>query len=184
MTTMDKKKAKRIAQTELDAALRRMNRESWRAYVRELRVLDKRSREAQARQPRIIEVSLRTFDADHPGHPLGKGYPPGETFRMDGESHRAAWMRVLRADPCAYCGERIGTTVDHIEPKRYPTNAIGGTHSWLNYTGACHSCNGGKKAHSLLDYLYRRKWNRPVEARTLGDMRRARKMARRMVGSR
>ena len=89
---------------------------------------------------------------DDPGNPLGKGYPLGRTLREDGESHREAWMRVLRADPCSYCGGPAGT-VDHIEPQCRRASGLGGAHSWMNYCGACQRCNGRKSARSLLHVL-------------------------------
>lgn len=88
-----------------------------------------------------------------------------------GESHLMAWERVVRCDPCAYCGATIhigdgrglrdvgwwgSGTVDHIEPKTLPVRGIGGAHSWINVTGACGSCNGGKSRRSMLDYLWHR----------------------------
>lgn len=99
---------------------------------------------------------------DHPGNPLGVGMPSGEPLRVDGESHREAWKRILRGDPCAYCGRRMfpcafnpdGRTVDHIIPhtKARPNEG----HAWLNYTGSCVSCNTSKKDTHLLMWLARR----------------------------
>ena len=63
---------------------------------------------------------------------------------------RERWWKVLRRDPCAYCGERHkrrDMTVDHIVPK-----AKGGGH-WENVTGACRPCNSDKGPMSLLDFL-------------------------------
>lgn len=97
------------------------------------------------------------FTESDPGYPLGKGYPPGRTLRQDGESHRQWWMRVLRDDLCAYCATIApAQTVDHIEPRSRKARGIGGAHCWLNYTGACPSCNTGKRDLALLDYLHRR----------------------------
>ena len=95
----------------------------------------------------------RWLDSD-PGHPLGRGYPGGSPLREDGETHRTAWMRLLRADPCAYCDSPgPAETVDHIEPRSRPARAPDGAHCWTNYTGACARCNAGKAAKPLLAYL-------------------------------
>lgn len=57
-----------------------------------------------------------------------------------------AYRRVLRGDPCAYCG---GTAhlVDHIDPRP------GGSNDWDNLTAACRSCNGRKGAMTMLAAL-------------------------------
>ena len=105
----------------------------------------------------MIGVVDRWLDSD-PGHPLGYGYPGGSPLREDGESHRAAWMRLLRSDPCAYC-HRPGPagTLDHIEPRCRPARAPGGAHCWTNYTGACGRCNAAKADRPLLVFLAARR---------------------------
>lgn len=104
-----------------------------------------------------IEALRQMIDRDDPGHPLGRGMPTGETLREDGESHRQAWMRTLRVDPCAYCGVVcVDATVDHVEPRQFPARGLGGAHTWLNFTGACAACNWSKSSESLLEFLYRR----------------------------
>ena len=101
---------------------------------------------------------------DHPGHPLGAGYPTGLTLRDDGQSHREAWASIVRRDPCSYCGGP-GGTYDHIEPKSQPARTgaraheclpaldQGGVHSWVNYAGACTACNGRKAVRGLLHFF-------------------------------
>lgn len=104
----------------------------------------------------------RWLDSD-PGHPLGHGYPTGSPLRQDGETHRAAWMRLLRADPCAYCDAPAPSgTLDHIEPRARPGRAPGGVHCWTNYTGACERCNAAKAATPLVLFLAARaaSWRR------------------------
>jgi 5-methylcytosine-specific restriction endonuclease McrA len=130
----------------LQDALRWMEVRDYALYLRELRRRERHSR-------RLAHVTLRDYDEDHPGHPLGRGMPPGAPFRLD-ESHTDGWQRVVRADPCAYCGSRPAGTVDHIVPRsegRY------GLHGWTNFAGACESCNGSKDSESLLAFLARRK---------------------------
>lgn len=60
------------------------------------------------------------------------------------------FVPVLRADPCAYCGE-AGSVIDHIVPL-----AEGGEHDVSNLTGACRSCNARKRTRSLLRFLLAR----------------------------
>jgi hypothetical protein len=98
------------------------------------------------------------FERSDGGYPLGVGMPLGRSMREDGESHRQAWMRIIRNDPCAFCSRSRGGTVDHIEPKdpAIPTRGIGGCHSWVNYTSACQNCNSSKGSESLLMFLGRR----------------------------
>ena len=98
-------------------------------------------------------ITDRWLDSD-PGHPLGRGYPGGSPLREDGETHRAAWMRLLRGDPCAYCDRPgPGGTVDHVEPRCRPARSPGGAHCWTNYTGACARCNTLKADKPLLLFL-------------------------------
>lgn len=58
-------------------------------------------------------------------------------------------MRVIRADPCAYCGAP-GGTVDHIVPRSLRIKHL---HDWVNYVGACEGCNGRKSDRPLLFFL-------------------------------
>lgn len=87
---------------------------------------------------------------EQPGHPLGAGMPMGAPLRMDGESHSNAWRRILRADPCAYCGARVSGTVDHVVPR---CSGRAGVERWPNLVGACTTCNTSKEATSLLLFL-------------------------------
>lgn len=102
-----------------------------------------------------LEHSDTHFTASDPGYPLGRGMPLGSTLREDGESHRHAWARLIRQDPCSYCGRPMAGTVDHIEPKNplKRCKGLGGVHTWLNYTAACESCNNAKRDMSLLTFL-------------------------------
>lgn len=61
-----------------------------------------------------------------------------------------AYVKVLRADPCSYCGEP-GGTVDHITPV-----AANGDLGWKNLTASCRSCNASKSTTPLLVFLHRR----------------------------
>lgn len=99
----------------------------------------------------MIDV-LHDYLRDDPGTPLGSS---GRTMREDGDTHREAWARVIRRDPCSYCGGP-GGTLDHIEPRARRARGIGGVHSWTNFTGACGACNSSKSARGMLGYLWDR----------------------------
>jgi hypothetical protein len=109
-------------------------------------------RAAQRQQEEVPDgrTLYEVWLADQPGHPLGVGVPLGATLRMDGESHSNAWRRILRSDPCAYCGAPISGTVDHVEPRHTRRN---GVERWINLVGACSRCNGSKAAKPLLLFL-------------------------------
>jgi 5-methylcytosine-specific restriction endonuclease McrA len=100
-----------------------------------------------------LERDLASWLDDTAGHPLG-GIAPGRTLRQDGESHRVAWLRQIRSDPCSYCGGP-GGTVDHIEPRAGPR--VAGRFGWSNVAGACDRCNGSKDSDRLLVWLARRR---------------------------
>lgn len=57
------------------------------------------------------------------------------------------YARVLRGDPCCYCGDPM-EHVDHIEPI-----ARGGSGAWDNLTAACAACNQRKNARPLLVFM-------------------------------
>ena len=96
-----------------------------------------------------FDTHIETFLRDDPGHPLGGGgMPTGRPLGEDG-GHGARWMRLLRLDPCAYCGARSGT-VDHVEPRCRPNRT---THRWVNWVGACARCNHAKRDRALLLFL-------------------------------
>lgn len=66
-----------------------------------------------------------------------------------GDVDTLEWLKLIRRDPCSYCGGG-GGTVDHIEPK-----VRGGLNHWSNYAPACRSCNSSKNDSPLLIYLLR-----------------------------
>lgn len=68
------------------------------------------------------------------------------------------YARVLRSDPCAYCGGRETVQIDHIIP-RHKTGEPKGLLSRAeigNVTAACQDCNINKATASLLDFLIER----------------------------
>lgn len=68
-------------------------------------------------------------------------FPPN-----DGHRDLANYRRAVRADPCAYCGERPANGVDHIEP----TLKTGDRNDWTNWTACCKRCNETKRTLPLL----------------------------------
>lgn len=100
---------------------------------------------------------LDEFLRDDGGSPLGRGFPTGRPMRRDGERHYDAWLRMLRADPCSYCGGP-GGTVDHVEPRcRAPRGLGRSAHAWVNTVGACGPCNSRKSDRPLLLWLAERR---------------------------
>ena len=117
--------------------------------------------------PTVIEEFLR----DDAGTPLGVGFPSGRPLRVDGERHYDAWLRLLRAEPCAFCGG-AGGTVDHVEPRARTVRGLGSAHGWQNVVGACGPCNRAKADRPLLAFLLGRAPGRRARPRPLHDPRR------------
>ncbi len=108
-----------------------------------------------------LDFEQQQFLRDDPGHPLGRGMPTGRPLGEEG-SHGDRWMRLIRRDPCAYCGGPSGT-VDHIRPRCRPDRT---THRWVNWTGACARCNHAKRDRLMLLFLLSRaRSNRPEQMR-------------------
>jgi 5-methylcytosine-specific restriction endonuclease McrA len=108
-----------------------------------------RERMADSEQPlpgSLLEVWLQ----DQPGNPFGANFPLGAPLREDGESHSNAWRRILRYDPCSYCGAPLSGTVDHIQPK---SEGRFDRERWVNLIGACERCNRSKSSKPMLFYL-------------------------------
>jgi hypothetical protein len=136
------------AAVALAETLERLDGESWGEYLAELKWLDSLAT--------ADPVEKRdAFYEDHPGNPLGKGFPLGSTLRLDGESHLQAWGRIVKyGDPCSYCGEfKAEMTLDHIVPK---STRVRGVHSWANFASACGRCNRRKADKKLLAFLLER----------------------------
>lgn len=130
--------------TEVQDALGRMEVLDFERYVRELR---------EARQRGQVGVEpVDEYHQNHPGHPLGVGMPLGAPIRED-ESHNDGWKRIIRRDPCSFCGAP-GGTLDHITPQKL---RLPHTHDWTNYAGACECCNGKKANQPLLQFLGKRR---------------------------
>lgn len=67
---------------------------------------------------------------------------PTDTRRV-----RAEYMRAMRRDPCAYCGEP-SEALDHLVPR-----CDGGPDAWTNRAGACTRCNSTKQSTPFLTFL-------------------------------
>jgi len=86
-------------------------------------------------QPRCWECRSKDFPEIH--------------YRRRGLRGRTrAFINVLVADPCAYCGSRCEIVIDHIDPSRYT-----GDSSIANLTAACYACNSAKDDLYLLEHL-------------------------------
>jgi 5-methylcytosine-specific restriction endonuclease McrA len=127
----------------LQAATRERNRERIRRQDRERRAANvERYRERDRRRwPQRREVR-------RPYNRLAM-----RRRRVGHDMHAEEYAeRVLRFDPCAYCGKRTPNShADHIEPI-----ALGGRNGWENLTAACAVCNHRKSAVPLLIFLLRR----------------------------
>jgi 5-methylcytosine-specific restriction endonuclease McrA len=118
-----------------------------------------RNRRAGAKQ--IVKWVDRTVCPE--GHPLTsenrrRGRHAGECLlchrireRHTYDAEAKAWIGIIVHDPCSYCGQPIGATVDHIVAVK-----CGGGDQWDNLAGACFSCNAQKRTIPLLDFLLRR----------------------------
>jgi 5-methylcytosine-specific restriction endonuclease McrA len=131
---------------QVQAALEGMEQRDFVLYLRDLRRRERHSR-------RLARISVDQWHENHPGHPLGRGFPPGRPMRIEGENHREAAERLVRQDPCCYCGRKAGT-VDHIVPKCSRLKGV--LYDWSNFAGSCDSCNQSKGSLSLLEFLSKR----------------------------
>lgn len=64
---------------------------------------------------------------------------PIDPPRVGRSTVHGEWAKVLRLDPCAYCG-LPSVAVDHITPHKFDVDRD----TPENLTGACNSCNGLK----------------------------------------
>jgi hypothetical protein len=80
-------------------------------------------------------------------------------FDVDSE----AYVRVLLADPCSYCGKQTAitgriepdaATIDHIE-------SHGDSH-WSNLTASCSTCNGSEQRMPLVLSMLERQLRRDL----------------------
>lgn len=140
------------------------DRRRYRQQRTRLLELNRQWREANPdywRQPHIYE-RVRQWQRDHPERT--REILRAALRRRRARLHGAAlgdaestdtYCRILRTDPCAYCGAPA-SDIDHID-----AISRGGPHSWENLTAACRSCNVSKYNEPLLGFLLRRVRQRP-----------------------
>lgn len=66
------------------------------------------------------------------------------------------WNRVVRKDPCTYCGRhkpRAEMTTEHVMPL-----SKGGANIPENKVGACATCNRRRGSMPLISFLLTRRW--------------------------
>lgn len=78
-------------------------------------------------------------------------WPILQDFNHHVDMPQFMYKRILKGDPCSFCGELVEVTIDHILPK-----SDGGQNVWDNYTAACFACNNAKASTSLLHFLLER----------------------------
>ncbi len=96
---------------------------------------------ARAYEREIYERRKDKAQATNKARARAMGKPNAATVGYD---------RILRSDPCSYCGASAGQ-VDHVTPIR-----LSGANHWMNLTAACRACNREKSAWPLLHYLRER----------------------------
>lgn len=65
--------------------------------------------------------------------------------------HRTAWPKIVKRDPCIYCGnipKPLDRSREHIIPQ-----SLGGENTWDNVVGACQKCNQSRDKVPFVIYL-------------------------------
>ncbi len=75
----------------------------------------------------------------------------GRLRRVRNDPETATYVKILRLDPCSYCGDPH-EHVDHVIPV-----FSGGENHWTNFTSACATCNQAKSTEPLLIFLLKRR---------------------------
>lgn len=106
-------------------------------------------------------IAAARSTADRCEHGFTSGCPA--CAFIDRTARPCGWRRVVRLDPCAFCGSRPANGLDHIDPRVSDRNDPG------NWTGCCKRCNETKRDLPLvlvlaLDWI--------AVSRTYHDMRR------------
>ena len=70
--------------------------------------------------------------------------------RASGRGSSYYRTKIIKTDPCVYCGEPSEST-DHIHP-----TCEGGVNSWVNFAPTCIKCNNSKGSLSLLGFMLNR----------------------------
>lgn len=92
----------------------------------------------------------------------------GDSVSAMAEKAGVPWdfIQLLRADPCAFCGDS-SYGLDHIESQKR-----GGSHNWDNLAGICVRCNSRKRTSSLLGYLLWERYDIMGQRAALDDLNR------------
>lgn len=69
-------------------------------------------------------------------------------FTTEDRAESMAWRKLIKDDPCFYCGAQETHHVDH-----YISLINGGTEHWWNLVRACKSCNHRKNRMNGDDFL-------------------------------
>ena len=85
------------------------------------------------------------------------------TFAMNRRGYTPKYARILRQDPCVYCGGP-GGTIEHIKPRSLfsvVTSANQGESKdhWTNLASSCYKCNQDRGKRGLLIFLL---WKKKV----------------------
>lgn len=114
-----------------------------------------------AARPLPNSRGLRAFVAAVMGLPRPKrGRKPSTAAKEKAKACKnLPGIEFLALDPCAYCGNPVATTHDHIEPV-----SRGGAHDLDNLTRCCWDCNFEKRTYSLLLFLAKRATKRHTDS--------------------
>lgn len=99
----------------------------------------------------ILNITAGTGELEAEQVPVLEPVPPDSSQprkRTSQFKRRPYVRRVMRYDPCAYCGERSWGSIDHIHPHIH-----GGANDWRNLTPSCQQCNRDKNDLDLLSWL-------------------------------
>jgi 5-methylcytosine-specific restriction endonuclease McrA len=127
----------RVRHPERDRAYRERMKDRRREYRRDY---------YESNPDRIAAKRRAYYEANREGWALRARARRRKMGRPDAQT--LGWIRLIRNDPCAYCGAVGGGTVDHIVPI-----SRGGRNHWANLTGACGSCNDSKGNRPLLQWI-------------------------------
>lgn len=149
------------------------DRRRYRQQRTRLLALNRRWREANPdywKQPHIY-ARVRQWHRDHPERTaeILQAALRRRRARMSGADLgdpklTDAYCRIIRTDPCAYCGAPA-SDVDHID-----AISRDGSHSWENLTAAWRNCNVSKYNEPLLGFLLRRARQRPQTGQDEGPL--------------
>jgi 5-methylcytosine-specific restriction endonuclease McrA len=119
-----------------------------RNYYADPQALNAKRVEWAKRNPEKRRASEARHRERHPEMMRGK-WTRYRAIRRGGDDVDLELVKMLRADPCTYCGGP-GGTLDHVTPV-----SAGGTNVADNLVGACQPCNSRKSNTPLLQALIR-----------------------------